>query len=251
MNDGSGGTQRWFEQGGAAYAAYRPQYPDALVSYLCSIAPGTERALDVGCGTGQLTRLLATRFTEVIGVDPSQNQIENAVGCEKVRYQCSPAEKLGVDDKTVDLITAAQAAHWFNLPKFYDEARRVKKDQGVIALISYGVAQLDSAYNERFQRFYAEEIGSYWPPERQLVDSGYKTIDFPFEELSCPSLEIRLEWNLPELLGYISTWSAVQNARKQGQDGRLQEFSDDMHSLWGDADTKRSIVWPIHMRVGR
>jgi len=212
---------------------------------------GTERALDVGCGTGQLTRLLATQFTQVIGVDPSQEQIAHAVDCENVRYQCSPAEELGVEDETVDLITAAQAAHWFNLPQFYDKARRVKKDRGVIALISYGVAQLDPGCNARFQSFYADEIGIYWPPERQLVDSGYATIDFPFEELPYPKLEIRLEWNLPELLGYISTWSAVQNACNQGQDGLLQGFSDDMQRLWGGADAKRPIVWPIHMRVGR
>jgi ubiquinone/menaquinone biosynthesis C-methylase UbiE len=251
MNDGSAVTRRWFEQGGAAYAAFRPQYPDELVSYLRSVAPDNPMALDVGCGTGQLTRLLATQFAQVIGVDPSEDQIAHAVACKNVRYQCLPAEELGVEDKTVDLITAAQAAHWFNLPKFYDEARRVVKDQGVIALISYGVAQLDSDCNARFQSFYRDQIRSYWPPERQLVDSGYATIDFPFEELQYPQLEIRLEWDLSELLGYISTWSAVQNAHQQGQDGLLQKFSDDMNSLWGEADTKRSIVWPIHMRVGR
>jgi SAM-dependent methyltransferase len=228
-------SQNWFEQSGAAYAAFRPEYPKDLVSYLVSVAPDKQLALDVGCGTGQLTKLLATQFEQVVGIDPSSDQVAHAVECFNVFYHRLPAEQFScLGDKGADLITAAQAAHWFELPRFYDEARRVLKHNGVLALISYGVLKIESECNERFQKFYTDEIGPFWPPERQLVDTGYATIQFPFEELEHPSLEIRLEWNLPELLGYISTWSAAQNARKNGRAELLQHFADDMVRMWGE-----------------
>lgn len=244
-------SRNWFDQGGQAYAAFRPKYPEEIASYLASVAPQKKLALDVGCGTGQLTQLLATQFENAIGSDPSDSQIANAVKCRNVTYQCSSAESFDCLDKSVDLLTAAQAAHWFDLPKFYSEVRRVLRGDGVLALISYGVLDLEPSLNERFQHFYWNEIGSFWSPERKLVDSGYSTIDFPFVELNPPPLDIRLEWDLTEFLGYLSTWSAVRNAREIGREDVLMNFASDITSLWGDASTKRLIVWKINMRVGR
>ena len=89
------------------------------------------------------------------------------------------------------LITAAQAAHWSDLPRFYDEVRRIAEPNAILALISYGVLHLDGALGERFEQFYWQEIGPYWPAERKLVDSGYATIDFPFAEFAGPPIAIR------------------------------------------------------------
>jgi len=244
-------ARNWFDQGGQAYARFRPEYPAELAEYLASIAPDRLLAVDVGCGNGQLTGQLAEHFGTVIGLDPSDDQVAHATPRDNVRYRCAPAEALPLPERCASLVTAAQAAHWFDLPAFYAEVRRIANPGAVLALISYGVLQLDAELDERFQQFYWQEIGPYWPAERQLVDSGYATLDFPFEPIAPPAMVIRLEWNLNEFLGYIATWSAVRQAREAGREDLLQRFASDLAQSWGDAEARRVIVWPINMRLGR
>jgi SAM-dependent methyltransferase len=245
-------NKNWFDQGGITYAAFRPEYPVELASFLVSLTADKELAVDVGCGNGQLTTMLAPFFSKVIGFDPSADQIANCQVCERVRYQCAPAENLPLPDKCAGLVTAAQAAHWFDLPKFYAEVRRIGTQGGILALVSYGVLTLDDSHlNDLFQQFYWQEIGVYWPPERKLVDTGYATIDFPFDELESPAMAIRLKWNLSEFLGYLSTWSAVRHAKDLGRDDVLHGFAASLAGAWGDPSVARSVVWPINMRIGR
>lgn len=244
-------SRNWFDQGGQAYARFRPEYPPQLAAFLASLVTDKQLAVDVGCGTGQLTQLLAQHFKHVIGLDPSADQIGNATVSSNIQYQCAPAEQLPVANASTALITAAQAAHWFDLPRFYAEVRRIGSATSVLALISYGVLDLEPALNDRFQHFYWHEIGKYWPPERKLVDTGYATLEFPFEEITQPAMHIRLDWNLAEFLGYISTWSAIRSAREAGRDDVLHTFANDLSAQWGDAQTRRAIQWPINMRLGK
>jgi len=244
-------ARNWFDQGGQAYARFRPEYPSELAEYLASLAPDTLRAVDVGCGNGQLTGQLAEHFSSVVGLDPSADQVAHAAAWDNVRYCCAPAEAMPLVDGSASLITAAQAAHWFDLPAFYAETRRIAKPGAVLALVSYGVLQFSDALDARFQQFYREEIGPYWPAERQLVDSGYATLDFPFEPIATPAMAIRLEWNLDEFLGYTATWSAVRQAREAGRVDLLESFADELSQTWGDPERRHSIAWPINMRVGR
>jgi SAM-dependent methyltransferase len=244
-------ARNWFDQGGRAYARFRPEYPRELAAYLASLAPDHETAVDVGCGNGQLTQLLAPYFGKVVGLDPSADQIANAIPDERIDYRCAPAEQLPLPEASASLVTAAQAAHWFDLPAFYREVRRIARPGAAVALISYGVMKLEAELDERFQKFYRDEIGPYWPPERKLVDSGYATIDFPFEELAPPALEIRLDWHLSEFLGYLTTWSAVRSAREAGREDLLIAFANDIGAAWGDPNRRRPVRWPINMRIGR
>ncbi|SDE41925.1 Methyltransferase domain-containing protein [Massilia sp. PDC64] len=246
-----GDTRNWFEQGGQAYARFRPEYPPELGAYLASVAADDRLAVDVGCGNGQLTQLLAPHFERVIGLDPSADQIAHAVPNARIHYECAPAERLPVPDASASLVTAAQAAHWFDLPAFYREVRRIAVPGAVVALVSYGVLNLEPALDRRFQAFYRDEIGPYWPPERKLVDTGYATIAFPFEEFAPPSLAIRLEWDLSGFIGYVLTWSATRSAREAGKDALLLAFFDDLAALWGGPDVRRPVSWPINMRIGR
>ena len=121
----------------------------------------------------------------------------------------------------------------------------------ILALISYGVLELDPLLDGRFQRFYRDEIGPYWPAERKLVDSGYATIDFPFEEIAWPAMHIRVDWNLPGFLGYLTTWSAVRSAQEANREELLMAFANDIGHAWGDPNVKRSISWPINMHIGK
>ncbi|CAG8865795.1 hypothetical protein PS627_01714 [Pseudomonas fluorescens] len=251
MTSGMTPSRNWFDQGAQAYARFRPEYPQALAAYLASLAPGRAVAVDVGCGNGQLTKHLAPYFSLVSGFDPSEDQIQHALEQHNVSYRCAPAEELPLLSCSVDLITAAQAAHWFDLPRFYAEVRRVATPGAILALISYGVLSLDADINERFERFYWQEIGPFWPAERKLVDSGYATLDFPFTEIVAPPIAITLEWSLAQFLGYISTWSAVRRAMEAGQESVLHDFARDMAAIWGEPDAKRVVTWPINMRIGR
>ncbi|MBY4594432.1 class I SAM-dependent methyltransferase [bacterium BD-1] len=245
------GSRNWFDQGGNAYLRFRPEYPPELAQFLASLAPGTTQAVDVGCGNGQLTTQLAKHFDSVLGVDPSAEQIANATEHPRVEYLRAAAEQLPVADHCAQLMAAAQAAHWFDLPRFYEEVRRVCVPHGMLALVSYGVMHLDEHLEPRFSRFYRDEIGPYWPEERKFVDSGYANLPFPFAEQSTPCLEIRKSWNLEELLGYISTWSAVHRACEAGREDISQSFAADLIELWGNSLQYREVRWPLNVRLGK
>lgn len=242
----------WFDQGGRSYALFRPEYPAGLAAHLAGIAPRRGRALDVGCGTGQLTLQLASHFDDVIGLDPSLAQLDNAAPRAGITYLRAPAEDIPLNDGSADLIAAAQAAHWFDLPAFYAEARRLAAPGAVLALISYGVLRFDDhALNDRFARFYRDEIGPFWPPERKLVDGGYADLAFPFDELPAPALSIERDWDMGAFLGYLSTWSAVRRVVEAGREEILAAFTRDLARLWGGDERRHRVSWPINMRIGR
>lgn len=242
----------WFDTGGRDYGTFRPDYPPELAAHLAACAPRTGCAVDVGCGTGQLTVPLADHFSRVIGLDPSEDQLRHAPPHPRIAWRRAGAEDLGLKADSAHLIAAAQAAHWFDLPAFYAQVRRVAAPGAVIALVSYGVMRLDdAALNARFRRFYDHEAGPFWPPERRLVDEGYAGMDFPFAELSAPRLSIRRDWCLDEVLGYVATWSAVRRLREAGHQTVLAGLAADLSALWGTPRQRRGVAWPLAMRLGR
>lgn len=246
-------ARNWFDEGGQAYAQFRPTYPTSLAAELAQLALSTDLAVDVGCGNGQFTTRLAESFDHVVGLDPSHEQIANAAPHPRVEYQQAPAESLPptLGDGSVGLVSAAQAAHWFDLPRFYDEVTRVSADGGIIALLCYGILRIDDpSINRRAQQFYAEDLDAYWPPSRRLVEREYRDLPFPFEEIEFQAPSIQKRLTLDALLGYFSTWSAVRAAREAGQARLLEDVGRDLAELWGDPATERLTTWPIGGRVG-
>lgn len=233
------------------YAAYRPTYPGALVDYLAGLCRQTDLALDVGCGTGQLSVMLADRFGQVIATDASAQQIEQAQAHERVEYRVAPAERSGLEPASANLITAAQAAHWFDLDAFYADARRVGKPGAVLALITYGVIEADPDIDPLIQRFYKEVVGPYWPPERRHVEDGYRAFAFPFDEWAAPPLAIEVQWRASDLTGYVDTWSAVRGLEKAQGRGPVEGFRRELQALWGEPERRRRIRFPLSLRVGR
>jgi ubiquinone/menaquinone biosynthesis C-methylase UbiE len=240
-----------FSERSAAYAAYRPSYPQALVDHLASLCASPDVALDVGCGTGQLSVLLARRFKRVVAIDASAQQIANAEPHERIEYRVAPAERTGLPEYTFDLITVAQAAHWFELPIFYDEVRRVGKPGAILALITYGVLRADSEIDPIVQHFYKDVIGPYWPAERRHVEEGYRSLAFTLEEIDPPSLAIEVQWRADDLIGYSDTWSAVRAAEKVLGRKPMEVFRHDLMEAWGDPERRRTIRFPLSLRIGR
>lgn len=242
-----------FSGGSANYAAFRPSYPDALVDVLADLAPARGLALDVGCGSGQLSTRLARVFDRVIATDASARQIEAAEPHPRVRYATAPAEATGVEGESVDLVVAAQAAHWFELPAFYAEARRVARPGAGIALVAYGILTLpeDETAARLFARFYHDDAGPHWPPERAHVEAGYATLPFPFPEIAPPALAIAARLPLAGLLGYVETWSALKGLRAARGEAPLAAFRRDLAEAWGDPDARRLVRWPLALRLGR
>ena len=186
----------------------------------------------------------------MIATDASEKQITNAQPHGCVDYRVAPAEDSGIESGTVDLIMVAQAMHWFDLDRFYAETRRVLKPDGVLAAWAYNLLHIALAIDEVVNRYYYEVVGPFWPPERKLVEEGYRTIPFPFTEIMPPSFRMETRWTLEQLLGYFSTWSATNRSIKATSRNPLEPLSAALSSVWGDPNSPRVIVWPLSIRIG-
>jgi SAM-dependent methyltransferase len=240
-----------FSTQSADYTRYRPSYPPDLFRWLASLTTAHDTSWDCGCGNGQAAIGLAPYYHLVIATDPSRQQIEQAQTHERIRYGVATAEDSGLDAHSVDLIVVGQALHWFDFDRFYKEVRRVGRPDGVIAAVSYGEIQVEGPANGIVSRFYHEIIGPYWPPERRYVDDHYATIPFPFPEISAPQFAMEINWNLEHLAGYLGTWSAVKEYRRQPGNDHLDIMAKELNAAWGDPRQERRIRWPLALRVGR
>jgi SAM-dependent methyltransferase len=241
----------YFSGTAPAYALYRPRYPEPLFDLLSKVVPNCDRAWDCGTGTGQAALPLAARFTEVVATDPSEAQITQAERRENIRYAVMTGERAALADHTINLVTVAQALHWFDLELFYTEVRRVLRPRGALAVWSYGLFETgDSVLDAMVHSFYTEGVGSYWPPERKLIDDGYSKLPFPFIERSVPGLTMEATWTLQQLTGYLGTWSAVTRYRNAEGRDPVKPFIEMIVPYWGKHSDARRIHWPMEIRVG-
>ena len=234
----------------ASYASFRPTYPPALFSWLASLTRGHGLAWDCACGSGQATLDLAAHFERVIATDASAAQLALAPAHPKVEWRVASAEVSGLDDHPVDLVTVAQAVHWFDLPRFYAEVRRVLKEGGVLAAWCYGIVTVEGdAVDAVVQHFYHQVVGPYWPAERHHVETGYRELDFPFTEISAPAFHIEVAWTLPEFLGYLRSWSSTSRYQQARGHDPVTVLETELAPLWGVSETRRKITWPLALRV--
>jgi len=233
----------------ADYAKFRPTYPQELFDYLGDIAPSRHLAWDCGTGNGQAAAGLASVFDRVIATDASGKQILNAQRNERVEYHMAPAENSGIKSGSLDLIMVAQALHWFDLERFYAEARRVLKPDGVLAASAYNLLTIKPAIDEVVNRFYYYVVGPFWPPERDMVER-FADLLFPFQEIDPPKFEMAAHWNLEHLIGYLWSWSSTQRFIAANNRDPLDEIRKDLSAAWGDPNRRRRVVWPLTLRIG-
>jgi SAM-dependent methyltransferase len=239
----------YFSKQAADYAIFRPAYPPELFDYLGTIAPSRQLAWDCGTGNGQAAIGLASVFDRVIATDASEKQISNAQPHGQIEYRIAPAENSGIESETLDLIMVAQALHWFDLDRFYAEAQRMLKINGVLAVSAYNLLHIDPTTDEVVNRYYYEVVGPFWPPERKLVER-FDNLPFPFHEIDPPKFEMRASWNLDHLVGYLRTWSSTQRFIAANQRDPLDEIGNELHAAWGDPKQTRCVIWPLTLRVG-
>lgn len=235
----------------ADYARFRPIYPAELFAYLATLTPARDLAWDCATGNGQAAVALAPHFARVIATDASSTQIESAQQHDGVDYRVAPAENSGIETASVDLVTSAQALHWFDIPAFFAEARRVLKPDGAIAIWAYNLLHVGPEIDALVQKFYTEATGPFWPPERDIVEAGYRGIAFPFEEIAPPSFEMETRWTLDHLLGYLRTWSATQRFIAARGFDPVDSLGEALRGHWGNPDTTRLVRWPLMIRLGK
>lgn len=238
-----------FSRQAADYAIFRPGYPRELFDCLGSIAPSRHLAWDCGTGNGQAAVRLVSVFDRVIATDASERQIANALPHQHVEYRVAAAESSGIQSGTIDLIMVAQALHWFDLARFYAEARRALKPDGVLAASAYNLLHIEPAIDEVVNRYYNEVVGPFWPPERELVEQ-FADLPFPFHEIDPPKFQMTTQWNLDHLLGYLRTWSSTQRFIVAKGSDPLEQIADELRRAWGDSQQTRKVIWPLILRIG-
>ena len=241
----------------AAYATYRPHYPPALATVLAERCSARGAAWDAGCGNGQLSASLAPHFDHVIATDPSQQQLDAAELQVRVEYRCTTAEASGLPDASIDLAVAAQAAHWFDWPRYVAEVARVARPGALVALVSYGILHVEGGLEPDRDRagaivedYYRNVAGPYWPSARRHVEDGYRDLSWPWAPVAAPALDMTAQWTREDLVGYVATWSATQKLRAAVGDAPFDALRERLATSWADGE-RREVRWPLAIRLAR
>lgn len=240
-----------FSAGSANYAAFRPESPRELYDFLLKEAGTVGAAWDAGTGSGQAAAVLAAHFPRVYATDVSAEQLAHAVQHPRITYRQERAEQSSLPPESVDLVTVAQAFHWFDFGAFFAEVTRVTRPGALLAVWAYSLLRVDGGViDELLKDFYQHTVGPYWDAERRHVDQGYRDITVPFPEIETPVFHIRGRWTQAELLGYLRTWSAVKHYQRSEGEDPVTALAEKLQSHWPQTAT-RDIDFPVFMRLFR
>lgn len=239
-----------FSETAPGYATYRPRYPAALFEWLAEQASERTEAWDAGTGNGQAAVDLAEHFAHVTATDASADQIAHAIAHPRVTYRVGSAEESGLADTSFVLVTAAQALHWFSIPAFFAEARRVLRPNGLLAVWTYREPVLDDDLADAELQRFEDLVHPFWPPERRIVTTGYRSVAMPFEPVRAPQFDMEHAATRDMLVGYVRTWSATRRFIASAGFDPVIELEQRLAALWPDGET-RQLVWEMHVRAGR
>lgn len=233
-----------------AYAQFRPTYPDSLFRWLATQCPQPRCALDIAAGSGQATLPLLAHFDTVLACDASPDQLLSGTAWQSVQRFVARAEQLPLRDGLVDLIVVAQALHWFATPAFFAEATRALTPDGLFCAWCYSLLRIEPTVDAVIARLHSETLRGYWPQGRASVDAGYRDIQMPFGTIEPPVFAIEAYWNLPQLLGYLRTWSAVRQWQQAHGKDPVTQLESELARLWGYPERQRKVRWPLHILAG-
>ena len=233
------------------YRDFRPRYPAELFEAIAERSPATDAVWDCACGNGQASLGLAEKFDLVYATDASAQQIEQAAPHPRIRYSVAPAEASGLPDHSVDAVLVAQAIHWFDFEQFYDEVERVVRPGGLFVAVGYENAAITPEVDAIVLHLTRDILGAYWPPESRYLHSRYRDLPRRFEEVEMPDLFITTDWTLDLLMGYLSTWSALQRYRKAEGKDPLPAIRADLAKVWGNPAVAKRVSWRMVTLAGR
>lgn len=239
-----------FSRQAALYAKSRPTYPDGLFDYLASLVKTNDLCWDCATGNGQAAVSLSKYFKKVIATDGSKQQLHAAPPVSNIEYREALAENSGLPDHCTDLITVAQAAHWFDLHKFYAEAERVAKKGSLLAVWTYSEARISPEIDKVVEKFEYGFLEKYWPDQRWYVRNKYQTLPFPYKTWETPPFACTMNWNKAQWLNYVQSWSAYDNYKRKNSAEPLPVLLAELDPLWPEAEIK-SVMWPIHLKCAR
>ena len=243
-------TADLFANVAAEYAAHRPSYPRALIVWLAEQAPARRLAWDAGTGSGQAAVPLAEEFAHVVATDASERQIAHARTHPRVEYRHGRESESGLSEASCDMVTAAQAAHWFDLPAFYREADRVLRPGGVLAIWGYALIQISAEIDPIVTWFEHKRLGRHWPPGRELATGQYRTLAFPYARIEAPAFVMERHWTREQFTSHLRTWSAVERCQAAEGTDPIPEVEARLAACW-IGDEVRLVRWPLHLLVGR
>ena len=225
-----------------AYANFRPGYPPELFEWLARVSPARDAVWDCGCGSGQASVPLAEHFAVVHATDVAPEQIAAAKAASaralfgrSCRTQRSRTRISGPGDRRPGTAlvrrdgvlrgSRTRRAPW-----------RAAGGAGTIRGRNSWTRSSTGASSSSIRRW----LGPYWPPERRHVEDGYKTLPFPFEEVETPEFGFELNWNLEQLAGYASSWSATARYRQALGTDPVPLLRESLEPAWPAAGRQRS-----------
>ncbi|HKZ37273.1 MAG TPA: class I SAM-dependent methyltransferase [Chryseolinea sp.] len=238
----------YFSSQSKLYATFRPTYPKELYEFIFQYVREKKVAWDCATGNGQVANYLSAHFDEVYATDISQQQLDQARKQSNIFYSLCPAEKTSFQENQFNLITVAQALHWFDQDAFYNEARRVGKPGALLAAWGYALLYIEPIIDEIIMDYYNHTVGPYWDNARKLVEEQYRTISFPFEEIQPPPFSIKVQWTITQLSGYLSSWSATQKYIKEKGHDPVSPFIKRLKKYWTKSDM--TVTFPLFTRIG-
>jgi ubiquinone/menaquinone biosynthesis C-methylase UbiE len=233
------------------YARYRPTYPRELYEYILSFVKEKNIAWDCATGNGQAAIVLADHFKKVIATDISATQIDRAIKKDNIEYSVCSAESTPFEENTFDLVTVAQAYHWINWKEFKNEVSRVCKPGAIIAIwVYFRNMPGDKKVDDAIFSFYENVTRPYWDEARKYVEEKYATVEFDYDLLPVKEFETTLNWQREDMIGYISSWSAIQKYIKVNGHSPIPIIEEEINKLWPEGEVKK-VSFPIYLKLGR
>ena len=236
-----------------AYANFRPGYPPELFAWLARVSPAREAVWDCGCGSGQASVPLAEHFAVVHATDVAPEQIA-AAKAHAARALLGRAGRTQRPRRRIsgpgDRRTGAALVRRDGLLRGSRTRRAPWRAAGGVELSAAAIRGRGArpAFLRRSIRRWSGRTG-----RRSAGTSrhGYKTLPFPFEEVETPEFGFELDWNLEQVAGYASSWSATARYRQALGTDPVPLLRESLAAAWPAPDASVPIRMPIGLRVGR
>jgi SAM-dependent methyltransferase len=240
-----------FSDVAAEYAASRPLYPPGLFEWLASSVTHRHAAWDAATGSGQAAVGLARHFDRVVATDRSPGQLRHGMRHPRIEYRVAPAEESGLASDSMNLVAVAAAIHWFDLPRFYDEVRRVIRADGTLAAWTYHVAHVGPPLDKVLRPFYEDVVGPHFAAGARMVDARYEGLSLPGEPLKPPSFSVSVRWDADQVLRFVRTWSGVQSCIDVTGRDPVAEIEGAVRAALGGGGSAVELTWPLYIRATR